>query len=132
MFILVVMATEASEKPNEDVPGTGKVSTRYDLEKETELRFEVEAGDGAEQVELELLTGMAEVFGSELNRNKKYTFGPGAKVAVFTWQSCSVNLYGKPEVCKNTRCTVFEQNVRIQSILFAIDYYQLHILLCHR
>ncbi|KAK7922096.1 hypothetical protein WMY93_008998 [Mugilogobius chulae] len=41
---------------------------------------------------------MAEVFGSELNRNKKYTFGPGAKIAVFTWQGCTVNLYGKPEV----------------------------------
>ncbi|KAG7517482.1 Polyribonucleotide 5' [Solea senegalensis] len=41
---------------------------------------------------------MAEVFGSELNRNKKYVFGAGSKIAVFTWQGCSVNLYGKPEV----------------------------------
>ncbi|XP_041847073.1 polyribonucleotide 5'-hydroxyl-kinase Clp1 isoform X2 [Melanotaenia boesemani] len=92
------MATEGVEKTSEDAPATGKVCTRFDLEKETELRFEVEAGDSAEQVELELLTGMAEVFGSELNRNKKYTFGPGSKIAVFTWQGCSVNLYGKPEV----------------------------------
>ncbi|KAG8004014.1 Polyribonucleotide 5'-hydroxyl-kinase Clp1 [Nibea albiflora] len=92
------MATEGEVKTSEDAPATGKVSTRFDLEKETELRFEVEAGEAAEQVELELLTGMAEVFGSELNRNKKYTFGPGSKIAVFTWQGCSVNLYGKPEV----------------------------------
>uniref|UniRef100_A0A4W6EQ56 Polyribonucleotide 5'-hydroxyl-kinase Clp1 n=1 Tax=Lates calcarifer TaxID=8187 RepID=A0A4W6EQ56_LATCA len=92
------MATEGVEKTTEDAPAAGKVSTRYDLEKETELRFEVEAGEAAEQLELELLTGMAEVFGSELNRNKKYTFGPGSKIAVFTWQGCSVNLYGKPEV----------------------------------
>lgn len=97
-FLLAVMATEGVEKTSEDAPATGKVSTRFDLEKETELRFEVEAGEAAEQVELELLTGMAEVFGSELNRNKKYTFGPGSKIAVFTWQGCSVNLYGKPEV----------------------------------
>lgn len=83
---------------NEDAPAPGKVSTRYDLEKETELRFEVESGVSAEQVQLEVLTGMAEIFGSELNRNKKYTFGPGSKIAVFTWQGCSVNLYGKPEV----------------------------------
>lgn len=97
-FVLSVMATEVVEKTSEDAPVPGKVSTRFDLEKETELRFEVEAGEAAEQVELELLTGMAEVFGSELNRNKKYTFGPGSKIAVFTWQGCSVNLYGKPEV----------------------------------
>lgn len=84
--------------PSEDAPAPGKFSTRYDLEKETELRFEVESGVTAEQVQLEVLTGMAEIFGSELNRNKKYTFGPGSKIAVFTWQGCSVNLYGKPEV----------------------------------
>lgn len=83
---------------SEDAPTPGKVSTRYDLEKETELRFEVESGVSAEQVQLEVLTGMAEIFGSELNRNKKYTFGPGSKIAVFTWQGCSVNLFGKPEV----------------------------------
>ncbi|XP_057707139.1 polyribonucleotide 5'-hydroxyl-kinase Clp1 [Corythoichthys intestinalis] len=92
------MASDGVEKTSEDPLQPGKVGTRYDLEKETELRFEVEAGETAEQVELELLTGMAEVFGSELNRNKKYTFGPGAKIAVFTWHGCSVNLYGKPEV----------------------------------
>lgn len=107
-FIMSVLATEAAEKTSEDAPVPGKVSTRFDLEKETELRFEVEAGEAAEQVELELLTGMAEVFGSELNRNKKYTFGPGSKIAVFTWQGCSVNLYGKPEVstCRRVYTTV--------------------------
>lgn len=92
------MATEGVEKTSEDPSTAGKLCTRFDLEKETELRFEVEAGEAAEHVELELLTGMAEVFGSELNRNKKYTFGPGSKIAVFTWHGCSVNLFGKPEV----------------------------------
>lgn len=92
------MATESVEKSIDDAPANGKECTRFDLEKETELRFEVEAGEAAEQVELELLTGLAEVFGSELNRNKKYVFGPGSKIAVFTWQGCSVNLHGKPEV----------------------------------
>ena len=89
------MATEVAEKTGEDVPVPGAGGTRFDLEKETELRFEVEAG---ERVQLELLTGLAEVFGSELNRNKKYTFGPGSKIAVFTWQGCGVCLYGKTEV----------------------------------
>lgn len=93
------MSTEAPEKTGEDGGssggGAGTGGTRFDLEKETELRFEVESG---ERVQLELLTGMAEVFGSELNRNKKYTFGPGSKIAVFTWQGCSLSLSGKTEV----------------------------------
>lgn len=89
------MATEGPEKTGEEGVGAGGGGTRFDLEKETELRFEVEAG---EKVHLELLTGLAEVFGSELNRNKKYTFGPGSKIAVFTWQGCSVSLSGKTEV----------------------------------
>lgn len=93
------MTAEASEKSAEESMSSsgsaGTSGTRYDLEKETELRFEVEAG---ERVQLELLSGLAEVFGSELNRNKKYTFGPGSKIAVFTWQGCSVSLSGKMEV----------------------------------
>jgi len=92
------MSTEgtAEKAGGEDAPVPGAGGTRFDLEKETELRFEVEAG--GERVLLELLGGLGEVFGSELNRNKKYTFGPGSKIAVFTWQGCSVCLYGKTEV----------------------------------
>ncbi|KAF7707041.1 polyribonucleotide 5'-hydroxyl-kinase Clp1 isoform X2 [Silurus meridionalis] len=94
------MSTEAPEKTGDEGPSAGGGSgsgggSRFDLEKETELRFEVEAG---ERVQLELLSGLAEVYGSELNRNKKYTFGPGSKIAVFTWQGCSVSLSGKTEV----------------------------------
>lgn len=93
------MTAEAPEKSAEEGLGSsgsaGTSGTRFDLERETELRFEVEAG---ERVQLELLSGLAEVFGSELNRNKKYTFGPGSKIAVFTWHSCSVSLSGKTEV----------------------------------
>ncbi len=93
------MTAEASENSAEEGMGSsgsaGTSGTRFDLEKETELRFEVEAG---ERAQLELLSGLAEVFGSELNRNKKYTFGPGSKIAVFTWQGCSVSLSGKTEV----------------------------------
>lgn len=95
------MSSEAAEKAADEGPSSGGggagsgTGSRFDLEKETELRFEVEAG---ERVQLELLSGLAEVFGSELNRNKKYTFGPGSKIAVFTWQGCSLSLSGKTEV----------------------------------
>lgn len=102
VFVLALpgMSTEAPEKAGDEGPSSGGGAgsgggARFDLEKETELRFEVEAG---ERVQLELLSGLAEVFGSELNRNKKYTFGPGSKIAVFTWQGCSLSLSGKTEV----------------------------------
>lgn len=103
------MTTEGPEKSAEETTAVGGATssttsgTRFDLEKETELRFEVEAG---EKVQLELLSGLAEIFGSELNRNKKYTFGPGSKIAVFTWQGCSVSLSGKTEVTTITMYVV--------------------------
>lgn len=72
-----------------------KLVAKFELERETELRFEVEA---SQTVQLELLTGMAEIFGTELTRNKKFIFDAGAKVAVFTWHGCSVQLTGRTEV----------------------------------
>lgn len=41
---------------------------------------------------------MAEVFGTELVKEKEYTFLAGAKVAVFTWQGATIELRGKTEV----------------------------------
>lgn len=114
------MGTEGPEKTGDDaqVPGAG--GTRYDLEKETELRFEVEAG---ERVQLELLTGLAEVFASELNRNKKYTFGPGSKIAVFTWHGCTVCLYGKTEVGNRQECVC-----ACSSVLGSVHFQSIHLL----
>nr|XP_033777017.1 polyribonucleotide 5'-hydroxyl-kinase Clp1 [Geotrypetes seraphini]XP_033777018.1 polyribonucleotide 5'-hydroxyl-kinase Clp1 [Geotrypetes seraphini] len=70
-------------------------TVKYELEKETELRFEVEA---SQTVQMELLSGMAEVFGTELTRNKKFIFDAGCKMAVFTWHGCTVQLSGHAEV----------------------------------
>ncbi|XP_069089164.1 polyribonucleotide 5'-hydroxyl-kinase Clp1 [Pleurodeles waltl] len=81
-----------AEEPSEE---KGPPALKFELEKETELRFEV---DSAQSVQLELLSGMAEIFGTELTRNKRFTFDAGCKVAVFTWHGCSVMLSGEPEV----------------------------------
>ncbi|XP_043542072.1 polyribonucleotide 5'-hydroxyl-kinase Clp1 [Chiloscyllium plagiosum] len=86
-----------AEEPKDDQP-----VTKFDLEKETELRFEVEAN---ETVQLELLSGMAEIFATELTRNKRFTFDGGSKVAVFTWHGCSVQLRGRTEVAYVSRDT---------------------------
>lgn len=42
--------------------------------------------------------GYAELFGTELVKGKPYEFHTGAKVAVFTWHGCTVELRGKTEV----------------------------------
>ena len=47
---------------------------------------------------LQLLTGTAEVFGTEMARNKSYTLGPRLKVAIFTWHGCTMRVEGEPQV----------------------------------
>ncbi|KAK7572174.1 hypothetical protein V9T40_014646 [Parthenolecanium corni] len=58
------------------------------LSPDCELRFEVENSN--ETVYLELKSGIAEIFGTELVKGKTYTFTTGAKIAVFTWQGCEL------------------------------------------
>ncbi|KAL7296659.1 protein CLP1 homolog [Trichogramma pretiosum] len=68
----------------------------FKLDPDNELRFEVEDKD--EKVTLELKSGLAEVFGTELVKGKKYEFTCGSKIAVYTWQGCVVELGGKTGV----------------------------------
>ncbi|CAB3990730.1 polyribonucleotide 5 -hydroxyl-kinase Clp1 [Paramuricea clavata] len=79
------------EEGNKSEEQTG----RWNLERETELRFEVpEANDsqGNTSAELVLLKGQAEIFGTELVLHKKFHFKPGDKIAVFTWDGCIVEI----------------------------------------
>lgn len=68
----------------------------FKLEPDQELRFEVETK--GEKVYLTLKSGLAEIFGTELVKGKTYEFTSGAKVAVFTWQSCTIEVKGKTDV----------------------------------
>ncbi|XP_034240619.1 protein CLP1 homolog [Thrips palmi] len=74
---------------------TDSVQT-FELGPEHELRFEVE---GKNKVIMSVRAGMAEVFGTELVKEKEYTFLSGAKIAVFTWQGATIELRGKAEGC---------------------------------
>lgn len=93
------------------------------LEKETELRLEVPE-DAAVDVKVhsvivvghlycvfrlmmlnqhcsnstQLLTGTAEVFGTEMARNKNYTISHRLKIAIFTWHGCTLRVEGEPQV----------------------------------
>ncbi|XP_048486316.1 protein CLP1 homolog [Plutella xylostella] len=68
----------------------------FKLDPDSELRFEVESKN--EKVVLEVKSGYAELFGTELVKGKAYEFHTGAKVAVFTWHGCTVELRGRTEV----------------------------------
>ncbi|XP_050294853.1 protein CLP1 homolog [Anthonomus grandis grandis] len=72
------------------------VLQEFKLDADNELRFEVESK--GEKVYLTLKSGLAEIFGTELVKGKTYEFTAGAKVAVFTWQGCTIEVKGKTDV----------------------------------
>lgn len=75
----------------------------YKLEPDNELRFEVESKN--EKVYLILKSGLAEVFGTELVKGKTYEFISGAKIAVYTWHGCTVEVKGKTDVIYTSKET---------------------------
>ena len=79
---------------------------KWDLEPESEYRFELDAGTSLaikvsfhqlqwgslSSPESQLLDGHAEIFGFELVEGKTYLFGFECKAAVFTWQGCAIEM----------------------------------------
>ena len=65
----------------------------FELAADEELRIEVECPK-EEDVTVELKTGVAEIFGTEMVANNKYTFKTGAKFAVFTYHGCQILIIG--------------------------------------
>ncbi|XP_055625161.1 protein CLP1 homolog [Toxorhynchites rutilus septentrionalis] len=90
-------------------------STEYKLETDSELRFEIENKN--EKVTITLLSGHAELFGTELVVKKSYEFGVGAKVAIFTYHGCTLELRGKPDVAYVARETPMVQYLNANSAL---------------
>jgi len=68
---------------------------QWTLEVDQELRIEVAVDS---EVKVTIVDGQAEIFGTELVRNKPYMFGGGSKVAIFTWHGCIVEIVGNIEV----------------------------------
>lgn len=67
----------------------------WNLAVDQELRIEVAQDNEAQVV---ITEGQAEIFGTELVRNKVYKFGSRVKVAVYTWHGCTVQVTGELEV----------------------------------
>ncbi|EEQ30858.1 pre-mRNA cleavage complex II protein Clp1 [Microsporum canis CBS 113480] len=58
------------------------------LSKDSEWRFEVAFGNS---VKVKLLSGTAELFGTELALSQTYTFS-GTKAAIYTWHGCTLEV----------------------------------------
>lgn len=83
------------------------------LEKRTELRIEI---DWNSSIEVELVRGTAEIFGTELVSRRTYTFSEGLNLAIFTWHSCVLSVKGKPKVAykaKQTSAVNFSLNLHL-------------------
>ncbi|XP_008207576.1 protein CLP1 homolog [Nasonia vitripennis] len=80
---------------------------QFKLLSKSKLRFKLKAE--SEKVTLELKNGLAEFFGTELNKNKKYEFTSTAETfAVFTWHGCTVKVVVKVDASIN-RETLMER-----------------------
>ncbi|KAL7269646.1 Cleavage polyadenylation factor subunit clp1 [Rhizina undulata] len=66
----------------------------HEIGKCREWRFEVAFGS---TVEVKLLKGTAEIFGTELPIGHKFTFS-GTKSAIYTWEGCTIEVRGTPTV----------------------------------
>ena len=52
-----------------------------------------------ETISVELKDGIAEIFGTEMVQNTKYTFRTGAKFAIFTFHGCRVQVSLQKDGC---------------------------------
>lgn len=92
-----------------------KEGEEFTLEADSELRFEIE--DKNAKVFVTLISGFAEMFGTELVKKKKYEFLTGAKVAIFTYHGCVLNVNGKTDVSYISKETPMVQYLNCHAAL---------------
>ena len=71
------------------------VGERFELEKDEELRIEVELPSKEDNILVELVAGTAEIFGTEMVVGTRYRFSSGDKFSVYTYHGCCVVVYGR-------------------------------------
>ncbi|KAG4027697.1 hypothetical protein MFRU_028g01190 [Monilinia fructicola] len=75
------------------VPTAASHTNTHELQANSEWRFEVAIGSS---VEVKVLSGTAEIFGTELALNHTYTFH-GTKSSIYTWHGCRLEVTGPCE-----------------------------------
>lgn len=66
--------------------------------------------------DFQLKSGYAEIFGTELVRGKAYSFKTGAKIAVFTWQGCTLELGGECD------CYIAKETPMVSLVGLGLDF----------
>ncbi|CZS89296.1 probable Protein clp1 [Rhynchosporium agropyri] len=74
-------------------PSTAAAPVVHELQQNSEWRFEVAVG---QTIDVKILSGTAEIFGTELALNHIYTFR-GIKASIFTWHGCQIEATGPSE-----------------------------------
>ncbi|KAI9052893.1 hypothetical protein LZ554_003165 [Drepanopeziza brunnea f. sp. 'monogermtubi'] len=74
-------------------PATKLNPVFHNLDQNSEWRFEVAI---EQQIYVRIISGTAEIFGTELALNHIYTFR-GIKAAIFTWHGCQIEVTGSCE-----------------------------------
>lgn len=87
----------------------------YKLQIENELRFVI--GSETSDVTLELLSGFAEILGTEVIQKKVYKFPPSSSVALYSWMGCSVKLSGRVEIAEVSSDSLIMIPVNIHACL---------------
>ncbi|CAL1262693.1 unnamed protein product [Larinioides sclopetarius] len=87
----------------------------FKLEVENELRVLV--GENSTDVKIELSSGLAEIYGTEMQLNKEYSLSPNSSVAIFTWHGCVIKVSGTPEAAYVVNDTAMILNVVLHASL---------------
>lgn len=76
---------------------------------------------------LQLTSGTAEIFGSALVISTVYKFRTGAKIAVFTWEGCVLNLVGK----ETSAAYVADETPMVNNVLLEFKFFSTSLLELH-
>ncbi|KAG0600344.1 hypothetical protein M758_11G026100 [Ceratodon purpureus] len=94
--------------------GAGSTTRKFKLQRENELRVEVGMDSS---LKLQLVSGTAEIFGTELPPMFWMTFPAAHKFAVFTWHGCTIELDGVSEVAYVADETPMVSYVNVHAVL---------------
>ena len=92
---------------------------KFVLEEDQELRISTQEND-EENIEIEMVYGTGEIFGYELKKDVRYTFGQGDKFSIFSFQGRII--YDFNRLHKNqlsVSCTAGERTNLLPRLLVA-------------